>query len=99
MIKFLRLYIFLIVCSQTSLVFAQDQNNQQASQQQESLTPVIPGQRMVIGGKEVRVWSTAGKLPVATLAPVPQAPQASNLSQIQTPIDNTSVIIDRRSKE
>ncbi len=57
------------------------------------LPPVLPGERVNDNGRDMRVWSTAGEVPVS------RAPQPfEDRELIEDALRNPGVIVDERAK-
>ena len=59
------------------------------------LPPVIPGENIQHNGRTMKVWSSAGPVPVGPAPVAPQAPQAGG--QLGVP-GNVGVIVDQRQR-
>jgi hypothetical protein len=57
------------------------------------LPPVIPGENIQHNGRTMKVWSSAGPVPVGPAPSAPSAPQAPGSNQA---LPNVGVIVDQR---
>jgi len=62
------------------------------------LPPVIPGENIQHNGRTMKVWSSAGPVPVGQVPAPPAAPQAPGQAQVGGALPNLGVIVDQRHR-